>query len=255
MNPKLNLSVVMITFNEEKNLERCLRRVPQGAEIILLDSHSTDKTREIGKKLGALVYSRTFDNYAAQRNAAIQLATREWILVLDPDERMDSICRDDMTSIVQNSVQNEELAYSFRRPLVFQGKTLRFGRTQTYPVRLFRKNCAEFVDEIHEHLNFTKKTEIRVLKGVVLHFSYPSIDSFFNKFNRYTSLAAQLKFSQGIKISKPMIILQFWWNFITRFIIFGAILDGYEGFVYALLSSFYSFIKYAKLKESLSHGR
>lgn len=241
------LSIVIIAFNEEKCLEKCLSNLVPGAEIIVLDSGSTDHTVDIAKQFGAKVYDRPFDNYAAQKNAAVNYASREWILSLDADEVMSKELRTSVENIVNGKEQADYAAYKLRRALVYMGKKLRFGKAQDYPIRLFQSGRAHFVGEIHEKIEVQGK--IGFVKGELLHYSYQNLDDYFNRFNVYTKKIALNHFSKKKAIFLPLHFIRPGAEFIYRYFIRLGCLDGSAGFSYALVSSLYAFVKYEKLRE------
>jgi len=241
------LSIVIIAFNEEKGLEACLSQLIPGAELILLDSGSTDKTVEIAKKYGARVYERAFDNYAAQKNAAVTYASNDWVLSLDADEVMGEDLRRNIELLLRNPEKTEYAAYKIRRSLVYMGKKLRFGKAQDYPIRLFQKSKARFVGEIHEKIEVQGK--IGFLKGELLHYSYENLDDYFRRFNLYTKKIAENHFSKNKSVFLPLHFVRPGAEFIYRYFIRLGCLDGSAGFSYALVSSLYAFVKYEKLRE------
>jgi glycosyltransferase involved in cell wall biosynthesis len=243
----LNLSVVIIAYNEESKLSACLENLPSGAEIVVLDSGSSDKTAEIARQYGAAVYTRDFDNYAAQKNAAIQYATQKWVLSLDADEVLSESLRMSIKNVVQGDIENPSVAYKIRRVLVYMGKRLRFGKATDYPIRLFQKDKATFVGTVHEKLEV--QGAIGCLRGELLHYSYENLDDYFNRFNRYTKMIAEKHKKNGKKISLPLHFFRPGAEFFYRYIIRLGCLDGSAGFSYALLSSLYAFVKYEKLRE------
>lgn len=246
MSNQLALSIVIITYNEEKRLADCLNQLIPGVELIVLDSGSDDKTLDIAKKFGAQTYTRKFDNYAAQKNAAIQYASRKWVLSLDADEVLSEELRQSILKIVQ-SEHTPHVAYKIRRSLVYMGKKLRFGKATDYPIRLFMKDKAKFAGDIHEKLEV--QGSIGIIKSDLLHYSYENLDDYFNRFNRYTKMIAQNHQSKGKKIFLPFHFIRPGAEFIYRYIFRLGCLDGSAGFSYALVSSLYAFVKYEKLRE------
>ncbi|MCX6129300.1 MAG: glycosyltransferase family 2 protein, partial [Proteobacteria bacterium] len=141
--PTLELSIVIIALNEEANLSRCLSSLPQGAEIVLLDSESSDQTVAIAKSFGALVFQRSFTNFAEQKNAALAFASRRWVLAIDADEELDAALRTAILEVVQH--KNPEIqAWRLQRRLVFMGRRLRYGKTCDWPIRLFLRENAYY---------------------------------------------------------------------------------------------------------------
>lgn len=244
-----DLSIVIITLNEERNLPRLLRTAPKSAEIIILDSGSTDKTTAIARDFGSRVEFRSFDNYASQKNYAMSLATRRWTLLLDADEVPDAelwkaISRASIESI------NQDVAFELKRHLVFLGRNMRFGRTRDKVVRLFKSHTAAYQNEIHERLILAPGVAVRCLEGVLWHHSYHDLEDYFSKFNRYTSMMATTRW-RDVHVAPNVLIIavRLPLDFLIRYFLKLGFLDGWPGFLWASLSSFYSLVKYAKLKE------
>jgi glycosyltransferase involved in cell wall biosynthesis len=242
----LNLSVVIIALNEESNLPRCLASLPPKCEIIIQDSGSSDRTVEIAKSYGAFVFQRNFDNYADHKNAAISHATKDWIFSIDADEEVTPELLTDILNISQ-SPASQGTVYQVKRQLIFMGRPMQYGRTIDFPARIFPRGAAKFVGAIHEKLVGDLPT--KTLAGTLRHYSYKNLSDYFVRFNNYTSKIAQNHAHKGRRASLVQIILRPWFEFVTRYFIKLGFLDGYPGYVYALLSSFYAFAKYAKLKE------
>ena len=245
---EIPLSVVLITLNEEKTLERCLRELPSGVELIVLDSGSKDRTVQIAESYGAAIFYRNFDNYSAQKNAAISFASRQWILSLDADEVLSEALRSSLLeTLKQEDAFQKFTAFKVRRVLVYMGKKLRFGKARDLPLRLFRKDQARFHGAIHEKLAVQGK--IGCLKGELLHYSYENLDDYFARFNLYTRRIAQNHFEKKKSIFLPLHIVRPWTEFFYRYFIRLGCLDGKAGYSYALVSSLYAFVKYEKLRE------
>jgi glycosyltransferase involved in cell wall biosynthesis len=249
------LSVVVITLNEESNLPGLLRDIPKGAEIIIVDSASIDRTVAIAQSFGASVSTRAFDNYASQKNHAIALATRPWVLCLDADERPDAELWRSIEEAL-SAKDSGERAYSLSRRLVFLGRRMRFGRTKDQLVRLFKASSAVYTNEIHESLRVRDGVAITALGGTLWHHSYENLDDYFARFNRYTSLMAANRLKRKVK-SPPALLLaaRLPVDFGARYILRLGFLDGWQGFLWALFGSFYGFVKYAKLREGYRGGR
>ncbi len=245
MPSQIPLSIVIITLNEESHVRHCLEALIPGAEVIVLDSGSVDRTVELAKQHGASVFFRKFDNYAAQKNAALAYATRKWILSLDADEIMDSVLRENLLSLIMQS--ETHAAYKIQRSLVYMGQKLRFGKTHDYPIRLMQNGKAKFAGDIHEKLDV--QGTIGFLKGELLHYSYENLDDYFNRFNEYTKKIAQNHYKNKKQIFLPVHFLRPFFEFFYRYIFLLGCLDGSAGFSYALVSSLYTFVKYEKLRE------
>lgn len=251
----LDLSVVIITLNEEARLARLIESLPEGAEVVVLDSGSTDQTAAIAKKYGARTEVRKFDDYASQKNAAISLATRTWILSLDADEVLTPELKSDLVAFVRGGSTSPEVdAWRVPRRLVFMGRTMRFGKTADRPVRLFRRGSGAFSSAIHESFKpASGRCEDAIFSpgAVILHHSYADLNDYFDKFNRYTTKIAARKRDQGESRQAGfwLHVLRPHAEFLSRYFLRLGFLDGYPGYCYALLSSLYAFVKYAKARE------
>jgi glycosyltransferase involved in cell wall biosynthesis len=248
---RLDLSVVIITFNEQDNISRCIGSLPQGAEVIVLDSHSTDQTTEIALSLGAKVYQNRFETYSKQKNLACSYATRSWILSIDADEQLDEGLRRSLEQIHVEGAVHEPglLAYRVKRKLVFMGKVMSHGRSTDYPIRLFKKGSCSFVGAIHERLDVPAAQIGKWRAGTLYHYSYKDLTDYFNRFNKYTTSIAMEHFIAGKSFRLAAHLLRPWFEFFYRYVIRLGFLDGYAGYTYALVSSLYTYMKYAKLYE------
>ena len=252
---EIDLSVVIITFNEEANIERCLRSLPLGVETVVVDSYSSDKTCEIAARLGARVFKNPFQSYGRQKNHACSLATRRWIFSIDADEEIDVSLRDWLSSFCQNKVETAGDVFRFRRQLIFMGKTMRFGKCTDYPIRLFLRGNSRFVGDIHEKVATQTADVKKILAGTMYHHSYKNLTDYFARFNVYTTEIAKNHHASGKKCFLPAHIIRPWFEFFYRYILLGGFLDGYPGYTYALLSSLYSYTKYSKLLELQNHEK
>ncbi|NDE13646.1 glycosyltransferase family 2 protein [bacterium] len=250
----IDLSVVVITLNEQARLGRCLSSLPSGVEIIVLDSGSVDGTLEVARSFGARTAIRVFDNYASQKNAALAMASRRWTLSLDADEVVTPELARDLAHFT-GAVPTETGGQAFRlnRRLCFMGRAMRFGKTADKPVRLFRTGCGEFHSAIHE--SFEPRNGRARIAGFspasfIIHTSYDDLTDYFDKFNRYTSRMAKVRSSRSLgPLAFMAHVLRPFSEFVSRYFLRLGFLDGYPGYCYALLSSLYAFVKYAKAFE------
>jgi len=249
--PELDLSVVIIAHNEEANLARCLLSLPPGCEIIVVDSGSLDQTVTIAKKYGARVFERAFTHFSEQKNYAQDQAKRTWILSLDADEVLSQELGKWLSSICLAPQQALPSAYRLRRRLVFMGRKMRWGKTQDAPIRLFLRGQARFEGSIHESLNVGQARVQRNPVGQIWHYSYSNLSDYFQRFNSYTSAVAEQHIAKGNRPQFLGHIVRPWYEFFQRYFLWLGFLDGYPGYTYALNSSLYSYIKYAKIFEQL----
>jgi len=252
----LDLSIVIIAFNEEKKIRSCLESLPKGCEIILVDSGSTDKTKEISQEFEVNFQTRKFDDYSQQKNAAINLATRRWVFSIDADELMSPALRKSIEGICGSSknlepdrLEAEFLAYKASRKLVFFGKTMNFGKTKDSPIRLFRKDHCRFEGAIHEKISVAKD-KVGTISGWLDHKSYDDLDDYFEKFNKYTSQIANSHYKNGKRPPNFLLhMLRPWAEFVSRYFFRLGFIDGKAGYTYAFISSLYTYVKYDKLRE------
>ena len=244
----LDLSVIIITLNEADNLERCLVSLPEGCELIVVDSGSTDATIEIAERFGAKIYTRQFDHFSHQKNFALAQASRAWVFSIDADEQ----CSPGLCQMLQDCGRwktSDHQAFRVERRLVFMQKLMRWGKTRDAPIRLFPRQMGRFVGDIHEHLELDSCALQRLAGGYLLHHSYRDLCDYFQRFNRYTSAIADNKVRSGKPISLLSHCMRPWLEFLARYVFRLGFLDGYPGYCYALVSSLYSFVKYAKAFE------
>jgi len=266
----VNLSVVLITRNEESNLARTLESVRplvregQG-EIIVVDSGSTDRTVEIAKSFGAQVFVEEWKGFAAQKNSAIEKATGDWILSLDGDEELSQGARQIIEKIFEAGSQKYAAVAGvwFPRKNHFLGRWIQHGGF--YPdrkLRLFRRGQAQFpARAVRETASTTGRTlvadhDFALGKDIALiHHSYPTISDYIEHMNRYSSLGADLAVTEGrtgfgvINITlRPL--LTFVYNYFFRL----GFLDGREGLLLHLYHAVYVSWKYVKVWER-QHAR
>ena len=276
-----SLSIVLITHNEEHNLPRTLASVAElvkqtSGEIIVLDSGSTDRTVEVAKSLGAKVFLEEWKGYAAQKNSAIDKASRDWILSLDADEEVDAelahqiraVLDGDWTQVAgdgQNTESQTEVARG-KRPEVhgfwmarrnyFLGRWIRHGGF--YPdrkLRLFRRGYGEFQPSpVHETVKVSGPT-YKLRRGTLLHHAYPSLQSYIGHMNRYSTLGAEAATTEKRHgFSLWNIVVRPWATFIYNYFFRLGFLDGKEGLLLHLYHAVYVSWKYAKAWEFSESG-
>ena len=243
----MKITITLITLNSEKTLKTVLEAVSWADEIVLVDSGSTDGTLEIARHFKAKIIYRAFDGYGSQKNFATEQASNDWILSLDDDEIL--------TPELQQEIQNLDLSatdyhgYKIPRSLIFLGKLLRFsGEYKRLTLRLFNRKYGNWNAEyVHESVEVNGKTA--TLKHQILHDSYRDLMDYFNKFNKYTSLGAKTLSEHKKTASTFKIISRFPTTFLKIYLLKGSCLDGYAGFMWALLTAITPVVKYAKLRE------
>ena len=259
----MQLSVVIITFNEEANIGRTLQSVQPlvadgKGEIIVVDSGSTDRTVEIAKSFGAKVFVEEWKGFAAQKNSAIDKAQGNWILSLDADEEISAGMRELLASHIVRGYWGVGMVFARRN--FFLGKWIRHGGF--YPdrkLRLFWHGLGRFEERaVHEDIVMQKDCEIHNPAHdtevgspiAILHHSYPTLSDYIEHMNRYSSLGAEMVVAKGkVRFSFINIVLRPLFTFIYNYLFRLGFLDGREGLLLHLYHAVYVSWKYAKAWE------
>lgn len=244
------LTVIVTTYNEEVNIRDCLESVKWADEVIVVDSFSTDKTREIVKEYTDKVLEHEYVNPAAQKNWIIPQATCDWILIVDADERVSAELKEKILAVLRNGSGFD--GYYIKRLNYFLDKPIRHcGWERDKVLRLFRKGKGHYSNKwVHEELII--KGKVGLLKSPLLHYTFRSFDQYFEKFHRYSTWGAMELSKQGKVGRWYHILLNPFFRFFRMFILQRGFLDGYRGLIICLMASFSVFLKYAKLWESLN---
>jgi glycosyltransferase involved in cell wall biosynthesis len=248
------LSVVIITFNEEQNIARCIHSVQSLAnEIIVLDSYSTDRTVDIARSLGAIIYKEKFRGYISQKNLAMQFASNNYILSLDADEALDEQLA---ASILREKKSLLHRAYSMNRCTNYCGHYIRHGLW--YPdnkIRLFDRRIAKWGGlNPHDKIILEQGFPVSHLEGDILHYSFSTIDDHVWQNNRLSAIAATSLYNTGSKSSWFKMLVRPAWAFINGYLFRMGFLDGTDGFTIAINTAHQVFLKYNKLY-SLQRGK
>jgi len=249
----VKISAVLITYNEEANIEAALRSLDGVvSEIIVVDSLSTDATFKIARRFTSKVYQRKWTNYSEQKNYANGLAENPWILSLDADERLSPELREEILALASGEPVCD--AYAMPRRVFYLGRWIK--HSGWYPdrkLRLFRKNRARWVgDYVHEDL--VVEGEVRKLDGDILHFTYRNIADHLARINVFTDLGAQKLYAQRKKCRLRHLLFVPIGRFIKSYILRAGFLDGFAGLVIAYLNGYGIFVRYAKLREIWKKG-
>jgi len=242
-----SLSVVIITYNEEYNIGRCINTVKKVAdEIIVLDSYSTDNTVEIARSSGAIVHQEKFRGYIGQKNFAMQLASHNYILSLDADEALD----DKLTaSILEAKKTFPSRAYSMNRCTNFCSRFIRHGLW--YPdkkIRLFDRRIAKWGGlNPHDKIELQNGFVVKFLQGNILHYSFNTVEDLIWQNNRLSSIAAVALYASGKRSSWFKMLVHPAWAFVNGYFFRRGFLDGFDGFTIAINTSHQVFLKYSKL--------
>jgi glycosyltransferase involved in cell wall biosynthesis len=250
------LSVVIIAYNEEQVIRRCLDSVKEIAgEIIVVDSESTDSTATICRDYGCRVFQRKFDGYGSQKQFGVEQATNDWILSVDADEIVSDELKTELRLLL-NKEQMPDTAslpdkQGYRIPFSFyyMGKILKHaGVGKEYHLRLFNRKYGRFNSNmVHEGIELNGTTG--TLKNTIIHHSYRDLFHQIAKANQYTSQAAEEYVKEGKSFSGLWVAFKFPVNFFIHYILHGGFLDGYPGFMWSFFAAFYGSVKIAKTIE------
>jgi glycosyltransferase involved in cell wall biosynthesis len=241
------LSVVIITFNEEKNISRCIDSVKEVAdEILILDSYSTDQTAAIAESRGAIVKQEEFRGFIQKKNKGVELASYDYVLSLDADEALDPV----LTNSIRRAKENyTNRAYRMNRCSNYCGKFIRHG--SWYPdtkIRLFDRRIALWGGtNPHDKIILSEDVPVEHLKGDILHYSYHTISEHVIQNNKLSTLAAESLFAKGKKTNLFNVFAHPWWAFFQSYFIRAGFLDGLFGLVIAIQISHMTFLKHLKL--------
>ena len=246
MATRTGLSACIITYNEADRIDDCVRSVGFCDEVIVVDSHSTDATRELAAARGARVIERDWPGYRSQKQFAVAAAHNDWVLCLDADERVSDELRAEIESWRQRGF-GEFAGWSVPRITEYFGRFLRHGNA--YPdrlIRLFDRRRGGWVGrEIHE--NTRVQGPVGRLKGHLEHYAYRSLTDHLSRMQRYADLMGQSLYESGKRCGLAKVLLNPQWRFLRGYLLRLGFLDGWRGLVFALVESSYVRRKYLSL--------
>ncbi|MFA6074213.1 MAG: glycosyltransferase family 2 protein [Negativicutes bacterium] len=238
------LAVLILTYNEQTNIEQCILSARFADEIIVVDSFSNDETVRIAEQMGAKVFQNSFEQgFAAQRNFALTCTDCEWVFYLDADER---VTPELALSIKAATIGLQNNSFEVLRQNYVMGMKLGYGVFKPdWSHRLYPQGSVTWEGIVHEHpvVNLPR----RKLNGLLLHFTYQNWDKYFITFNRYTTMMAQKNIADGKKAGFADLALRAPFSFFQAYILRQGFRDGKIGFIMAVLHGFYTFAKYLKM--------
>ncbi len=246
------LTVTVVTWNEEERLRACLESVAWADEIVVVDAESTDKTVPVAREFTARVWVRPWPGFVAQKNFALEQASGDWVLALDADERVTPELHERIVGILSEDGPAD--GYSMPRRNIFWGSWVRHGGLHPDDqLRLFRRGAGQFVgDEVHESVRLAGRVE--PLREALVHHSYRSLEDFIERSNRYSTLAARDWIRRGKRVGLADLVVRPLGRFLSMYIVRRGFLDGWRGFVLAVLYADYVFLRMAKAWESSRTG-
>jgi len=244
------LSVTVITLDEEERLRACLESVAWADEIVVVDAESHDKTVQIAREFTDHVLVRRWPGYAAQKNTALAEATGQWVLSLDADEVVSPALRADIEAVLRDGAAAD--GYAAPRRNIFWGRWVRHGGL--YPdwqLRLFRRGRGRFVERaVHESV--VVDGPVLRLRGHLEHRSYRDVADFLARANRYSTLAAEEWIRSGRRVGAVDLALRPLGRFLSMYILHAGFLDGWRGFLLAVLYAYYVAMRSAKAWERMA---
>lgn len=242
------ISACITCFNEEDKIERCLKSLAWCDEIVVVDSFSTDSTIEICRKYTDKVYQHEWLGYIGQKNYVMGKAGCEWIIFLDADEEMSPDLRDEILTQFDKG-HDDIVGYQFPRLVYYLGRWVKHG--VWYPdikLRLFRKRFGRSAGvEPHDHVEVDGP--VRTLRNPIWHYTYDDISDHLQQINRFSTISAKEKFKDGMRFQWSDLLFRPAWRFLKGYFFKLGFLEGFHGFLVAVVCSFEVHMKYSKLRE------
>lgn len=242
-----NITIVILTKNEEKNIDSAIKNALQvTSNILIVDSGSTDKTIEIAERLGAKVVYRAWDNdFSAQRNFALEHVETDWVLYLDADERMNEALVKVVKGAIASNVQKKYVMIRKIKALGFEYKHGIFKPDKV--TRMFPTKEVYWEHKVHERA--VCSLDELVLPGWMDHYTYDSWQQWWEKAGKYTTIWAEDQYANGKKVSIGSAFTHAFSGFLKAYILQLGFLDGWAGLYSSFQHSAYTMIKYLKLYE------
>lgn len=243
----MKISAVVLTKNEEENIKVCLKALNFCNEVIVVDDHSTDKTREIIKKLGAKVFTRLLKgDFAAQRNFGLRKTRGDWVLFVDADERVSKALADEIKGAIKKANHRPIEGFFLKRKDFVFGKWLNHGEGGNIRLlRLAKKDAGKWERPVHEIWKI--KGKVGTLAFPLLHYPHPSVSGFLERIDLYSTICAKELFQKEERTNFFLIIAYPTAKFVKNFFLNFGFLDGLPGFLHAVFMSFHSFLTRGKL--------
>ena len=242
------ISACIMTFNEESNIERCLKSVTWCDEIVVLDSFSTDRTLEICRQYADRVFQHEWQGYIGQRNLIREMATHPWVFFLDADEEVSEDLKDDIVNEFASGT-GDVVGYRFPRRVFYLNRWIMHG--EWYPdikLRLFKKELGHSIGE-EPHDQVVVNGPVKTLIGPLYHYTYDDLSDHLDTVNRFSAISARAKYESGYRFRWRDFLFRPAFRFFKGYLLKLGLLDGRRGFLIAVISAFGVAMKYAKVWE------
>jgi glycosyltransferase involved in cell wall biosynthesis len=245
------LTILIPTFNEERNIAGAMDSAAWADEVLVVDSFSTDSTREIARERGARVLEHEYINSATQKNWAIPQAMHEWVMVLDADERITPELKLEIQNFI--AAPGEYAALRIYRNNFFMGKPIRHcGWQDDSVLRVFPRDTTRYMDR-EVHADAVVEGKIKIANARMDHYTFDSFAQYMRKFDKYTTWAAGDRDRRTGKVTALHLAGRPAWRFFKQYVLRLGFLDGRAGLIVCMLAAFSVFLKYAKLWERRQH--
>ncbi len=245
---KFKISAFIITKNEEKNIEDCLKSLSWVNEIVVVDDFSEDSTEAICKNYNVKFIKNKFISFKEQKSFAMSNTSNEWVLEIDADERASDEMKKEIENLIDDDLKKYD-GFEFKRKNYLRGKWLKFGaQYPDYKLRLYNKKRGNWSEnKVHER--FIVNGASKRLKGDILHFQDVDLKKLISKTINYSFLSAQELFKKGKKAKWHHYTIRPLYTFFYRYFFRLGFLDGLEGFIISVVGAIGTFSKYMFLKE------
>lgn len=248
----LPFSVVIVAKNEASTLPRCLASVRGwAAEIVVALNDTTDASEAIAREHGARVHTLPWQGYRDTKNAALALATHDWVLSLDADEEVSPALRAELTQFLGRSDLNTFAGARFPRKVWFIDRWITHG--DWYPdhsLRFLHRGRARWGGDAFVHEKVECDGPVATLRGDLHHYSFPTLSSHVAKINPFADLFVRQQQARGERFSVGAAVFRPWWRFFRAYVLRRGFLDGYPGFYIACATAFGAFVRYSRLYEA-----
>lgn len=245
----LPVSAAIIAFNEEGKIEDCIKSLWWVDEIVVVDSHSADRTREIAKKLGARVIERDWPGHINQKNFALNAVRNPYVISLDADERVSEKLRGEILAALTEPDAGEYNGWAIPRRVFYINRWIRYcGWYPQRKVRFVKKDKARW-GGIDPHDRLIVSGKVKKLSGDIYHLSFDSIHDHFKTIDRFTEIGAREALKEGKRANVLDVTIRPLFTFFKMYFLKLGFLDGVPGLIVCALSAFHTFTKYERMRE------